>query len=105
MLDGLIALAQSDAAGLILAGFFGSLGRYALILLGFSLVIFFHEVGHFMAAKACKVRVDKFAIGFGKELFGFTKGETRYSFNALPLGGYEKMLGQAKRALLSTKKK
>ncbi len=71
MLDGLIASAQSDAAGLILAGFFGSLGRYALILLGFSLVIFFHEVGHFMAAKACKVRVDKFAIGFGKELFGF----------------------------------
>jgi len=94
MLDGLIALAQPDTAGLILAGFWGSLGNYALILLGFSLVIFFHEVGHFMAAKACGVRVDKFAVGFGKELFGFTKGETRYSFNALPLGGYVKMLGQ-----------
>ena len=94
MLDGLIALSQVDADGLILAGIVGTLGRYALILFGFSLVVFFHELGHFTAAKACGVRVDKFAIGFGKELFGFTKGETRYSFNALPLGGYVKMLGQ-----------
>ncbi|MFH1417095.1 MAG: site-2 protease family protein [Planctomycetota bacterium] len=67
---------------------------FLLLLLGFSLVIFVHELGHFLAAKWAGVRVDKFAIGFGKELFGFTKGETRYSFNALPLGGYVKMLGQ-----------
>lgn len=65
-----------------------------LMVLGFSLVIFVHELGHFLAAKWAGVRVDRFAIGFGKELFGFTKGETRYSFNALPLGGYVKMLGQ-----------
>lgn len=64
------------------------------IFIGFSLIIFVHELGHFLVAKWCDVRVEKFAIGFGKELFGFTRGETRYSFNVLPLGGYVKMLGQ-----------
>ncbi len=77
-----------------LIGFFSSLKNYLLIFAGFSLVIFFHELGHFLAAKWCDVRVEKFAVGFGKELFGFTRGETRYSFNVLPLGGYVKMLGQ-----------
>jgi RIP metalloprotease RseP len=65
-----------------------------LLLCGFSLVIFVHELGHFVAAKWAGVRVDRFAIGFGKEVIGFTKGGTRYSLNALPLGGYVKMLGQ-----------
>ncbi len=64
-----------------------------LLVAGFSLVIFVHELGHFLAAKWAKVRVERFAIGFGKELFGFTHGETRYSFNILPLGGYVKMFG------------
>ncbi len=72
----------------------GSAWSYILLALGFSLVIFVHELGHFLTAKWAGVRVERFAIGFGKELFGFTKGETRYSFNALPLGGYVKMLGQ-----------
>lgn len=67
---------------------------YVLLVLGFSLVIFVHELGHFLAAKWAGVRVERFAIGFGKELFGFSRGETRYSFNVLPLGGYVKMLGQ-----------
>ncbi|MBN2562613.1 MAG: site-2 protease family protein [Phycisphaerae bacterium] len=65
-----------------------------LLVIGFSLVIFVHELGHFLAAKWAKVRVEKFCIGFGKELFGFTRGGTRYGFNILPLGGYVKMLGQ-----------
>jgi membrane-associated protease RseP (regulator of RpoE activity) len=65
-----------------------------LMVLGFSLVIFVHELGHFVMAKLAGVRVDKFAIGFGKELFGRTWGETRYAVNFLPLGGYVKMLGQ-----------
>lgn len=65
-----------------------------LMILGFSVVIFVHELGHFVMAKLAGVRVDKFAIGFGKELLGYTYGETRYSFNILPLGGYVKMLGQ-----------
>ncbi len=67
---------------------------YVLIFLGFSLVIFVHELGHFIAAKLCGVRVDKFAVGFGREMIGFTRGETRYAFNILPLGGYVKMMGQ-----------
>lgn len=76
------------------SSYLSSIWSYVLIFVGFSLVVFFHELGHFVAAKACGVRVYKFAIGFGRELFGFTKGETRYSFNILPLGGYVKMLGQ-----------
>jgi len=67
---------------------------YLLMLLGFSLIVFVHELGHFMVAKWADVKVDRFAIGFGREIFGFTRGETRYSFNILPLGGYVKMLGQ-----------
>ncbi len=67
---------------------------YLVMMLGFSVIVFTHELGHFAVAKWAGVRVDKFAIGFGRELFGFTWGETRYSFNILPLGGYVKMLGQ-----------
>ncbi|MGB2986001.1 MAG: RIP metalloprotease RseP [Phycisphaerae bacterium] len=67
---------------------------YLLMLLGFSLIVFVHELGHFAVAKWAGVRVEKFAVGFGRELFGVTRGETRYSFNILPLGGYVKMLGQ-----------
>ena len=84
-----------DVTGaLVLAGVLSTAKNYFLIFAGFSLVIFVHELGHFVAAKCFGVRVDKFAVGFGRELFGFTRGETRYSFNVLPLGGYVKMLGQ-----------
>ena len=71
-----------------------SIWPYVLMLIGFSLIVCVHELGHFALAKWAGVRVDKFAVGFGRELFGFTRGETRYSFNVLPLGGYVKMLGQ-----------
>lgn len=67
---------------------------YLMMLAGFSVIVFVHELGHFAVAKWADVRVERFAIGFGRELFGFTYGETRYSFNVLPLGGYVKMLGQ-----------
>jgi len=67
---------------------------YLAMLAGFSLIVFVHELGHFTVAKWAGVRVERFAIGFGREIFGFTRGETRYSFNVLPLGGYVKMLGQ-----------
>lgn len=67
---------------------------YAQIFIGFSFIIFFHELGHFLVAKWAGVRVERFAVGFFREVFGFTRGETRYSFNILPLGGYVKMLGQ-----------
>jgi regulator of sigma E protease len=64
------------------------------IFIGFSVIIFMHELGHFVVAKWAGVRVEQFAVGFFREVFGFTRGETRYSFNLLPLGGYVKMLGQ-----------
>lgn len=88
------------AAGLLLAqvqpdsNWLQSTWSVILLIIGFSLVIFVHELGHFLAAKWAKVRVEKFCIGFGRELFGFTHGGTRYAFNILPLGGYVKMLGQ-----------
>ena len=81
------------ATGLV-AGVLATAWPILLIILGFSAVIFVHELGHFLVAKWCDVRVEKFAIGFFREVFGFTRGETRYSFNILPLGGYVKMLGQ-----------
>jgi regulator of sigma E protease len=53
-----------------------------------------HELGHFLVAKACGVKVLKFSIGFGPRIFGFTKGETEYRVAWIPLGGYVKMAGE-----------
>ena len=59
-----------------------------------SLIVFIHEFGHFFVARLCGVKVDEFAIGFGRELFGFCdKKGTRWKFCLLPLGGYVKMFG------------
>lgn len=58
-----------------------------LAILVFSLIVFIHELGHFLLAKANKIRVDEFSIGMGPRLFSFVKGETRYSLKLLPLGG------------------
>ena len=62
------------------------------VVLGIMIVV--HEFGHFAAAKLFDVRVEQFAIGFGKRLFGIKYGETDYRFNALPFGGYVKMAGE-----------
>ncbi len=56
-------------------------------------LIFFHELGHFLVAKAFKVKVLRFSLGFGPRIFGFTWGETEYRLSILPLGGYVKMAG------------
>jgi regulator of sigma E protease len=61
-------------------------------VLGFMILI--HEFGHYAVAKLLGVRVEQFAIGFGKRLIGFRKGETDYRINAIPLGGYVKMSGE-----------
>lgn len=59
-----------------------------------SLIVFIHEFGHFIVARWCGVKVDEFAIGFGKELIGFNdKKGTRWKFCLLPIGGYVKMHG------------
>jgi regulator of sigma E protease len=57
-------------------------------------MILIHEFGHYAVAKWLGVRVEQFAIGFGKRLVGFRKGETDYRINAIPLGGYVKMSGE-----------
>src|SRR5579862_3742784 len=63
-----------------------------VVILGFMILI--HEFGHYAIAKLLGVRVEQFAIGFGKRLFGFRKGDTDYRINAIPLGGYVKMSGE-----------
>jgi regulator of sigma E protease len=63
-----------------------------IIVLGVMILV--HEFGHFIVAKLLGVRVEQFAIGFGKRIIGFRKGETEYRINVLPLGGYVKMTGE-----------
>jgi len=69
-----------------------------LIVLNFIIVlgilIFVHELGHFLVAKLMGVKVEKFSLGFGPKLFGRTVGETEYLVSAFPLGGYVKMHGE-----------
>jgi len=64
------------------------------VLFTFGLVIFLHEFGHFTVCKLVGIRVDAFSFGFGKELLGFTRGDTRYSLRLIPLGGYVKPAGE-----------
>ncbi len=68
--------------------------------LGLGLVIFIHELGHFLAAKFCDVHVETFSIGFGKPLpfCSFKFGETTYKLGWIPLGGYVKMVGEGENA-------
>ena len=63
-------------------------------LIGLNVVVFIHELGHFLAARWAGVKVERFALGMGPRLFGYQKGDTDYCICALPLGGYVKMLGQ-----------
>ncbi|HEY6106791.1 MAG TPA: site-2 protease family protein [Anaeromyxobacteraceae bacterium] len=66
-------------------------GGSVVLLLGG--LIFVHELGHFVTAKALGVKVLKFSIGFGPKVVGIRRGETEYLLSALPLGGYVKMAG------------
>jgi len=63
-------------------------------LLGLSLLVFVHELGHFLAAKFCGVRVLTFSIGFGKKLLKINRGGTTYCISAIPVGGYVAMAGE-----------
>ena len=74
----------------MMENFFIDLAAVAVVL---GIMIIVHEFGHFAAAKLFDVRVEQFAIGFGKRLFGIKHGETDYRVNALPFGGYVKMAG------------
>lgn len=65
-----------------------------LIILVFGIIVFFHEFGHFIVAKANKIAVNEFSIGMGPAIFSFKKNETKYSLRILPLGGYCLMEGE-----------
>lgn len=68
--------------------------RILQVVLGIGLVIFVHELGHFLAARWCGVRVEIFSIGMGPRLFGWKRGDTTYQIAALPIGGYVRWAGE-----------
>ena len=81
---------------------FNSIVPFVIIL---TILVFVHELGHYLAAIKNNVKVEVFSIGFGKELFGFTDNTgTRWKFSLLPLGGYVKMHGDADEASTKTTK-
>jgi regulator of sigma E protease len=72
----------------------GLVGYVIPFLLVLTIVVFFHELGHFLIARACGIRVVVFSIGFGPELLGFNdRHGTRWKISAIPLGGYVKFFG------------
>ena len=74
-------------------GFLQNFGPFLLVI---GVLIFVHELGHFLVARWVGVRIEVFSIGFGRELFGFyDRHGTRWKFCLLPLGGYVKMFGEA----------
>ncbi|MCC9607282.1 site-2 protease family protein [Blastopirellula sp. JC732] len=94
-----VLLAETNFLGILT-----NLGFFAMGVAGLGLVIFIHELGHFLAAKACGVKCEKFYVGFDapisigpwkfSALWKKQWGETEYGIGTIPLGGYVKMLGQ-----------
>lgn len=66
---------------------------WLLAFVGFALLVILHELGHFAAAKAVGMRVERFSLFFPPKLFGIRRGETEYMVGAIPLGGYVKITG------------
>ncbi len=64
----------------------------SILVLG--ILIFFHELGHYIAAKRSGIKVLEFSIGFGPRLLGWSNEETKYSLRAIPMGGFCRMLGE-----------
>lgn len=67
-----------------------------IVIIGISVLILLHELGHFIAAKKAGLRVDEFGFGFPPRMFSIKRGETRYSFNWLPFGGFVRIYGESK---------
>ncbi len=65
------------------------------IILVLGVLIFFHELGHFLVAKGFGIGVKTFSLGFGYKIFGFTRGQTEYRLSAVPLGGYVHLVGES----------
>lgn len=77
---------------------FSSIGVFAVNLLIFivviGLLVFVHELGHYLAAKRVGIKVEEFALGMGPRVWGFRRGETNYNLRAFPIGGFVQMLGE-----------
>ena len=71
-----------------------SIVNIILGLMGLGLVVFFHELGHFIMARLAGVEVEEFSLGWGPKLFGFTHKNTSYRLSALPIGGFCRMKGE-----------
>src|SRR3989339_1889695 len=67
---------------------------YFIVFLGIAFLILAHEFGHFLSAKIFKVRVDEFGFGFPPKIWSKKIGETVYSLNILPFGGFVKIFGE-----------
>ncbi len=65
-----------------------------IFIIVLAVLIFVHELGHFLAARANGIRVDEFKLGFGPRLVSWGKGETKYGINLIPFGGYVKIFGE-----------
>lgn len=76
------------------ASILNTTGTVLLTVLIFGLIIFIHELGHFLTAKWTGIRVNEFALGMGPALFHFTRGETKYALRLFPIGGYVSMEGE-----------
>jgi regulator of sigma E protease len=84
-------LADGSVSAALLGGAFDYVVS-AVVALG--ALIFIHELGHFLVAKAMGVGVERFSLGFGPRIFAFRRGETEYCISIVPLGGYVKMTGE-----------
>lgn len=75
---------------------FATIWNYVVpFLLVLTVLVFVHEMGHYLAARKCGIRVEVFSVGFGRELFGWTdRVGTRWKLSAIPVGGYVKMFGE-----------
>lgn len=74
--------------------FIGGIGYFNALIV-FCVLVYVHEMGHYLVARWCGVRVEVFSIGFGRELFGWTdRHGTRWKFSIVPLGGYVRMFGE-----------
>ena len=73
---------------------FGKIWPFAVAIFFFGLLIFFHELGHFLCARIFKVKVNEFAMGMGPAIFKFKKKDTQYSLRVFPIGGYCAMEGE-----------
>lgn len=78
-----------------LTGYWSLLYQVPVGLIGLSLMVFIHELGHFAVAKWTGVKVHTFSIGFGKKLIKWRRGDTEYCLSAIPFGGYVAMSGES----------